>query len=427
MFTEINEVLKKARERRFDKMQFDQEEIECLLSPVSLSHRDNSKVQVKADCRDLRDLQYCFKYMPEDVLIRVWKSNNQSWDACYDLLNAWLASHGPLLSGDQLIFVLDAEIWPQLSPRHTSVTVPRHLSLTDLVAGMVKLTLPDRSSLSTASDSWSFCELSDGNDSSSDAGDSWVEVQHQDHGKKEPEKDQFKFKEADKAAPVTTRPAPRTFRDILLTPTHPSPPALSPPSRGKRPRSNSGGGERTAWRPTVVCVRLGPRRRREDVLYMDSDEVLGALPPACCCAGTWLYLTTHTLCFCSCLPAAVTVLSPCYPAGMLLSSCRRAEVGPRLRQRGRGRGGGGVRKWQRGRRGQQVLRAGRTDQFSPSTQCRDAAGAHQQQYEGIALQVLGDAQPLSDWEASSKWRRAPGKQAPVISSENENNNCCIDC
>jgi hypothetical protein len=263
----------------FYKVTYDPDEV-CLLSQTSPFLRDDTKVQVKPDRRDLADLSSNFRHhVSIEVLTRVWESNNQAWDACFDVLSAWLASHGPaLVSLDQLDFLLDSQSWPCLpSPRS---------SLPQLTSRLALLALSRASSLSgsgsgSTSDGWSFCGCSDDNDEGgSDAGEGWVQVDML----------QVQGEETAPSVPpaAASAAAPRrSFRDVLLlasphSPSSSSSPPFLPPS--KRPRSGSsereqeqerGQGQGRVWRPQIVCVRLQARHRHRDVVYMDSDEVLG--------------------------------------------------------------------------------------------------------------------------------------------------------
>ena len=251
-------------------MTSDPDEVACLLSQTCPLRRDDTKVQVRPDRRDLLDLSSAFRHISMDVLARVWESSHESWDVCFDVLSAWLRSHGPeLASLAQLEGMLGPEQpWPALPPRDVPLPLLPPMLLPQLTACLAHLALTPaslRDNCSGASDGWSVCEVSDDTEndnestgcSSEDIGEDWVQVQ------------------------VEAAPARRSFRDILLTPSpitlSPSPSASSPPSAStnKRPRSDTGGGleQGRAWRPQVVCVQLQARHRHCDVLYMDSAEM----------------------------------------------------------------------------------------------------------------------------------------------------------
>lgn len=260
---------------------------------------------MRPEHRDLTDLKSNFRHVSSEVLTRVWESNNQSWDVCFDVLNAWVASHGPVIvSVEQLEFMLDSQEWPNLPPLRTSVSA---FVLPQLTARLTHLSLAqtnlggdfETSSIASAngsvngtSDGWSFCEdVSENEDNesdglSSDIGEHWVQV-HQVQGQGQGGRDEeVGLEEVGAAAPA---PARLSFRDILLTPSPSS--ASSLRASHKRPRSSSGSSEleesasaRTGktgsaqmrvWRPKIVSVRLSSHQRC-DVEYMDSLSVLNA-------------------------------------------------------------------------------------------------------------------------------------------------------
>ena len=272
-----------------------------------------SKVQVRPEWRDLSQLQACFRQVSPELLARVWAGSRQQWGACFDLLSAWAASHAHththshththththlihddgqghghghgddhgdghgegrdvrLLSLDHLVFVLEAEHWPSLPlplpTRHSCGGagvrgVPSPLRLPQLSVGVAVMSMSDnsKSGSGSGSDGWSFCGMSseDGNDFSSDAEDSWVDVmQH---------KEEMSDVAKDMVAP------PRSFLEALCTPSTCNDDSLlsrpSPSSSESRPC------RKRTWKPVIVCVPLKSNKRR-NVVYMDSDEMLG--------------------------------------------------------------------------------------------------------------------------------------------------------
>jgi hypothetical protein len=180
-----------------------------------------------------------------------------------------------LLSLDQLVFVLEAEHWPSLplplplSTRHSCGGagvrgVPRPLSLPQLSVRLSVMSMSDNSKngrgSGSGSDGWSFCGMSseDGNDTSSDAEDSWVDVmQH---------KEEMSDVAKDMVAP------PRSFLEALCTPSPCNDDSLL--SRPSHSSSESRPCRKRTWKPVIVCVPLKSNKRR-NVVYMDSDEMLG--------------------------------------------------------------------------------------------------------------------------------------------------------
>jgi len=265
----LSESLIITGEHGVDKMTYDPFEIMLLSQSRRINH-STSKIQLQPDTRDLTLLHSAFKHVSEDVLTRIWESNNQSWDACFDLLSAWVSSHGPvLLSVDQLNFVLDAEQWPQLPHLSTSAAVPRPLQ--QVTTRLTLLSLSGSSSASVcssgASDGWSFCGMSDESESYSDMDDSWVDVSTEQHTEQE---------EVESEVAVTPAPSPRlrSFLEVLTTETPSQCPLDSAPDSrpaSKRPRCS---GENAPWRPMIVCVPIPNSHKRRNVLYMDSEEML---------------------------------------------------------------------------------------------------------------------------------------------------------
>lgn len=282
----LSESLIITGEHGIDKMTYDPFEIMLLSQSPTIQH-NTSKIQLQPDTRDLSLLHSAFKQVSEDVLTRVWESNNQSWDACFDLLSSWVASHGPVLvSVDQLSFVLDAEHWPRLPHLPRGAAVPRSLQQVATRLTLLSLSGSNNTSVcsSGASDGWSFCGMSDENESCSDMDDSWVDVSTEQE--QEQDEDQVEDQvECEVPVMVTPTPSPRarTFLEVLTTHAESSSqcPSAYPPDSpaNKRPRRS---GEVASWRPVIVCVPVPSSRKRRNVIYMDSEEMLSKLQSAFC-------------------------------------------------------------------------------------------------------------------------------------------------
>lgn len=214
------------------------------LKPISTVQCYGSKVQVKRDRRNLRDLSSSFPQVSIEVLTKLWENKEQSWNVCFDFLSSWLSNHGPqLLSMDQFEFTLSAEYWPSLVPT-SSATIPQlSFRMSNIALSRSSRSVGGNSS---GSDSWSFCEEMsvddlENDDIASDVGDGWVQVGE------------------------NSGPPQRSFRDVLLTPVSRSP-LIECRVTNKRPR---------AWQPQIVCTGQATRRRC-DVQYMDSATSLTA-------------------------------------------------------------------------------------------------------------------------------------------------------
>ena len=234
----------------------DPEEVSLLSSGFPL-YQEYSKVQLKADDRSFHDLSAVFLDVSVEVLQKIWESNNQSWDACFDVLKAWQASHGPvLISMTQLEFELDTEDWPSLPKLLRSSLLQ---SIPQLTSRMTRLTVAvsDNDSISGISEGWSFCDdLSrDDNDTHSDVGDSWVRV------------DSDEKVSASKSTSSTEKKRSRpSFKDVLLTPS-----STTTDNDKKRTRCESnisGDGQVKIWRPTVVCFHVP--HQHCNIVYMNS-------------------------------------------------------------------------------------------------------------------------------------------------------------
>ena len=242
-----------------------------------------SKVQCITDERNFCDLSGMFLDVSVEVLTQVWESNNQSWDACFDLLRSWQASHGPvLINMSQLKFDLLSEEWPSL-PRLLrpclSGTSSVSMSVSSLSCGLTKLQLDkscvyvsDEESVGglSTSDEWSFCdEVSrDEQDIHSDIGENWVQV-HDDAQEKD---DQAKKKSKKKIL---------SFKDVLMLPSQEQDQdSLSPDSMKKRSRTDNtahcGPSQKKPWRPSFVFVRVP--HQHQNVVYMNSAVMKNALP-----------------------------------------------------------------------------------------------------------------------------------------------------
>lgn len=281
----LSESLIITGEHGVDKMAYDPFEI-MLLSQSSTIQHNTSKIQLQPDTRNLSLLHSAFKQVSEDVLTRIWESNNQSWDACFDLLSSWVASHGPVLvSVDQLSFVLDAEHWPRLPHLPRGTAVPRPLQQITTRLTLLSLSGSNNSSVcsSGTSDGWSFCGMSDENESCSDMDDSWVDVSTEQgrHMQYNQEQDEGDLDECDVPVTVTQAPSPRarTFLEVLTAHAESSSqcPSAYPPGSpaSKRPRTR-GAGASSLCRPVIVCVPVPNSHKRRNVLYMDSEEMQNA-------------------------------------------------------------------------------------------------------------------------------------------------------
>jgi len=214
---------------------------------VRYGESDNAKVQIKPDKRGVFDLMNAFRDISPEVLQEVWESRGRSWNACFDVLNAWVSSHGPvIMSTKQFEFLSDISMWPPLCQGGISVSV-----LSSRLKNICLSTSLSNSDVNSEGEGdWSLCEASDDN---SDIEENWVDV-----GVRE-------------GAGVTVQqrvnlcvPVMRSFKDVLLTPSPQEQRAYASAS------SSSPHQPRNVWRPAIVCVDLPAQHRHRDRVYMDS-------------------------------------------------------------------------------------------------------------------------------------------------------------